>query len=158
MRKLVKLFSVDDHIIQDDLAELQKRIDSLQGENREDERDGSLSLEVEAQIGEDDTNREPEVHSDDQIQAQGPAQNTRSRGCNCCCSSHCGLQFHTLGKMQPYLVSHPNIESCSLIVPKLNFGITTVNEEEEDGIAELCNDPWKLSNVMEILSSINLGV
>ena len=60
--------------------------------------------------------------------------------------------------MQPYLVSHPNIESCSLVVPKLDVGVTTVNEEEEDGVAELCNDPWKLSNVMEILSSINLGV
>ena len=157
VRKLVKLFSVDDHVIQDDLAELQMRIDALRGESREDVQDDSF-LVVESDVGEDDvTSQEFGILIDDQ--AQGPARNTRSRKCNCCCSSHCGLQFHTLGKkMQPYLVSHANVESCSLDVPVLDVGITTVNgEEEEDDEAELCDDPWKFSSVMDILSSINLG-
>ena len=40
----------------------------------------------------------------------GPAQNTRSRRCNCCCSSHCQYQFHTLGQPRVYHFSSPDTE------------------------------------------------
>ena len=92
-RKLVKLFSLDEFQIQDDLTELQKKIDRLQLEyglsfgtsnNVEDQDLGDERRSLESVVDEE---------------ANGPAANTRSRraNCTCCCKSHCYLSFHTMG-------------------------------------------------------------
>ena len=92
-RKLVKLFFVDEFQIQDDLTELQKRIDRLQLEYR-------LSFGTSNDVEDQDLGDEclsPEFAVDKE--PSGPAANTRSRraNCKCCYKSHCDLSFHMMG-------------------------------------------------------------
>ena len=116
VRKLVKLFNVDEHQVQEDLDELQKKIDAAQpplidrslidqstppfdNPNLDDRdcvdaasRDNVPNNTIELQEA------DPEIIS--QVDPDDiPARNTRSRRrCNCCCELHCSLSLHTMGR------------------------------------------------------------
>ena len=155
VRKLVRLFSIDEHQIQEDLGELQRRIDDLQGlerhtqiDNPEDEDiDNSGVLDMQ------------EGSSDEEVQSiDGPAQNTRRRTCNCCCLNHCKLRLHTLGKTrQPYLHSRIVGEVCSLFVPEVHceVGVLVNGEEEDHGVS---GEPFEAESIADILRSLDLGL
>ena len=130
VRKLVKLFSIDEHQVQDDLAELQKKIDSLQGvhtddddvqqvddeanEDRQaanddeepaaiDDEDGQAATDDEGPAATDDEEGHTAAGDGDDDPQPGedrPDRNTRSSRCNCCCVDHCRLAVHTLGKVR----------------------------------------------------------
>ena len=95
VRKLVKLFSINEFQVQDDLCELQKRIDKMQ-EVPIQSMDDSSSVGAEI-VGEDPSG--DTVLGEDRGLDDVPAGNTRGRRnrCNCCCTSHCHLSFHTMG-------------------------------------------------------------
>ena len=155
VRKLVRLFSIDEHQVQEDLGELQRRIDELRGLERH--------ISVDKPEGEDMDNSGvldmQEGSSDDEIQSVGgPAQNTRRKACNCCCLNHCKLRFHTLGKTrQAYLHSRIDGEVCSLFVPELHceVGVLANGEEEDHGVS---GEPFEAENIAGILRSLDLGL
>ena len=149
--KLVKLFSIDEHQVQDDLGLLQKRIDDLnretfpdvpvigppQGHDTDDLLDNGRDNAIAPPCYNPDTNSSiqdsPSRNSDvqDEVSSDGPAAGTRSRKkrCNCCCGSHCVLQVHTLG------------DSCVLDLDVLlpcSLDLLTDEESEvlEDGLEE----------------------
>ena len=106
IRKLVKLFSVDEYQVQEDLEALQKQIDRLQNHNIQDsETDETVNSEDENTLAQplpNDTHSVPQEANGQDPGLQndaGPAANTRSRrrNCHCCCSAHCVLSIHTRG-------------------------------------------------------------
>ena len=149
--KLVKLFNIDEHQVQDDLGLLQKRIDELRREDfpdipvvgppqdhdTDDLLDNGRDNAIAQPRSNPDTNPSiqdsPSRNSDvqDDVSLDGPAAGTRSRKrrCNCCCGSHCSVQVHTLG------------DSCVLDLDVLlPCSLDLVKDEEcevlEDGLEE----------------------
>ena len=122
---------------------MQRRIDTLQG------LDHGESNQVEAV--------EPgTVHSEGVQDA--PAQNTRSRSCNCCCSSHCRFQFHTLGNNgRAYVHTWVNADCCSLATPTLDDGLKVIGCAEEDH-SGLIGRSLEADSLSEILLSLDLSM
>ena len=154
VRKLVKLFSIDEHHVDEDLAELQKKIDHLQ--DRQDDGDEGHNLEVVAEEAQDEAQNESgdeegseaeeheapdhEEPSDNLPQPQpvndGPASNTRKQkrqNCNCCCTNHCKLAIHTLDRArQAYSNPSIAIQPCALENLTSDPSLKVILEDNDD--------------------------
>ena len=130
-RSVRKLFSIDEYEIQDDLSELQKRIDKLQedsglpinpaqdAELHNGGSDGQEAVQDDEPVqAESDADDElaVDLREQDEQDLDGPAGNTRSRKrCKCCCPSHCKLSFHTMGpNVRSYIRSRVSPMDCEL--------------------------------------------
>ena len=121
VRRLIKVFSLEDMSLAEDLAELHKRelensevlsggagIDRVVTSTASNTVDSNEPLnQCDAQVAGDDKDVSPVVQHpaekstvSDEDQLTGPAANTRSkRACNvCCCEAHCGYSLHTSAK------------------------------------------------------------
>ena len=179
----MKLFSIDEYQIQNDLTELQKRIDQLQdkADQRVDDTvpvgsdDGvPEAVQVDdsqvSQGAEQDDVAGQQVGSDEGQQAgadggqQGgqvddvPAANTRSKKrCNCCCQSHCKFSFHTMG---------PNVRaytSTKVFPSACEMGSFTVDMEAlvTDGDTDYMEEEEFLreaDTITNMLKSLNLDM
>ena len=104
VRSLVKLFSIDEDCIQDDLAELQRRIDKMSRKDvpaaaqDQEEQQGVANLQRILQVNmspQDDEANEPELAPLDQDKVLELDILRRSSCCRqCCCYSHCLLNNH----------------------------------------------------------------
>ena len=170
VRKLVKLFNIDEHQVQEDLAELQKRINSMQQQPGEEKDDIASNEEGEAEdedkdsLGPDEEGQEVDRQEDQQAEpvvGQGdgrveagsddvPARNTRSRKkqCNCCCEQHCQLSFHTLGDSRPYISTKNLLLPCELQSVKISEEDLTCQEEIENDAFEVANDEDTFAGVL----------
>ena len=108
VRKIVKLFSVDEHHIQEDLAALQKHIDSLKETDpihdpiRNTDRSNTQS---DTSHGNGANGSDQSRHTDSISCVQDTAFQALVRdtgatqvksNCSCCCDPHCSFSFHTL--------------------------------------------------------------
>ena len=153
---MVKLFSIDEHQVQEDLAKLQKRIDRIQGVVEDDRHIGDLQVDRDLQDDEVIPN-EPVVEEED-LEEDPPAVNTRSRRrhCNCCCSDHCRLSFHTLG-LSPQAYLGKKISSHGLNQEPTVVGSLEVKEDctEEEPVQEEF-DTLEEDSLYGVLTSLNL--
>ena len=171
VRKLVKLFSIDEYEIQDDLSELQKRIDKLQG-------DSGLPIDAaqDIELHDDGSDGQEAVPDDEPVQAEsdaedelagdlgeqddqdpdGPAGNTRSKKrCNCCCPSHCKLSFHTMG---PSVRSYTSSRVSPMVGELGNFAVdldVTEKDEFTDYIGGEMLDT-EADSISKMLKSLNI--
>ena len=143
-RKLVKLFSVDEFQIQDDLTELQKRIERLQSEH---------GLPLNSNVPGEGNNIVGEPEPTLNAEASGPATNTRSRraNCNCCCKSHCDLSFHTMGPS-----SHAYLGVKSNAVSSVYESIPMENLYECDALELADQMAVTEDSLFSVLTSLNL--
>ena len=108
VRKIVKLFSVDEHHIQEDLAALQKHIDSLKEKEpihdpiRNTDRSNTQS-DPSHRIGANGSDQSRHTDSISCVQNTAFQALVRDTGatqvksnCSCCCDPHCSFSFHTL--------------------------------------------------------------
>ena len=133
VRKLVKLFSIDEHQVQEDLTLLQRRIDRMQHEIRVDGGE-SPGVEVSSEHDGEQVQVAPDVQEEEV--ADIPAANTRSKGrrCNCCCKAHCKLTFHSLGPV-PTAYFGRKI-TCKMLETELVGGLVGSAVAEEDWLEE----------------------
>ena len=180
VRKLVKLFSIDEFQIQNDLSELQKRIDKLQEKadqpsgpgddiaqtgGGDDEppvvpEDGQ-AVQVQgvddeaAPVGQDDleVDGEQQVGQDDD---DVPAANTRSKKrCNCCCPSHCKFSFHTMGpNVRAYTSTKVFPSSCELGSFTVDMKVVVTDDDEDYTEEKELGD--EADTIAEVLRSLNL--
>ena len=177
VRKLVKLFSIDEHHVDEDLAELQKKIDQLQ--DRQHDGDEEQYLEVAAEGAQDEVQNESgddggseaeeqevpddEEPRDNQPQPQpineGPARNTRRQmrsNCNCCCTNHCKLAIHTLDRARR-AYSNPDIalQPCTLEDLTSSPSLKVISEDDDDDCE--CKEAYdEDESFSQLLRSTNL--
>ena len=105
MRKLIKIFSVEETSLAEDLAELERRMKEVSQAKSDDE--GVDSIEpindyVPQVAGRDAA--DVGVHPGDDVNEvpSGPAANTRAkkRCAVCCCLSHCGFSLHVAARVK----------------------------------------------------------
>ena len=154
VRKLVKLFSIDEHHVDEDLVELQKKIDQLQ--ERQPDGDEGQELVVVAKDAQDEVHNESgdeegseaeeqevpdeEEPTDNLPQPQpvndGPARNTRRQkrpNCNCCCTNHCKLAIHTLDRArQAYSNPDMALQPCTLEDLASSPSLKVILEDNDD--------------------------
>ena len=85
----------------------------------------------------------------------GPAGNTRSRACNCCCVEHCRLSIHTLGKdSEAYIMQVAHTLPCDLTAYIVETDIRVDNSED----VETCpsEELDECDTFTEVLLSLNL--
>ena len=157
VRKLVKLFSIDEHQVQEDLAKLQHRIDRIQGVVEEDRHTGDSQADQGLLESDEQVDLEDELVIEEE-EEDPPAVNTRSRRrrCNCCCLDHCCLSFHTLGPLpQAYLGK--KISSNGLDQEPTVVGCLEVEEDwtEEEPVQEEL-DTLEEDSLYGVLTSLNL--
>ena len=169
VRKLVKLFSIDEFQVQEDLTELQKRVDQLMegdmghvpviGQDAEAEEDEDEGASDGSQI------EDVDVVSDDDMclggdeqdgQAGGPASRTRSKdACNCCCPNHCGLSFHTLERD---VRSFANIKvaavACEVLDVNVAYDFPTAQDGQ--GYMEISEDGDEMFSAAGLLGTLGL--
>ena len=151
VRKLVKLFSVDEFQVQDDLDELQRRIDRLDQENQGVDEDFNLETTDHPELGVDILEDDGEEISVDGSY-DGPSSRTRSR-CNwCCCQDHCRFKFHSMG---------PVVRSFSHL--KTAYAVGEINDVMVDRESTVVEDAFVAEEELEgvdslskILKSLNL--
>ena len=144
VRKIVKLFSIDEFQIEEDLSELQKRLDEMDGQ-------GAAQEIVVRVRNEDQVSQVPEDVDPTHVgQDGGPAAGTRSRKrCQCCCWRHCNLSFHSMG---PEMISLTELK-CEDVV----FGSFSLDEARLNGREEEMEDEFvEKRNLTEVLKSFNL--
>ena len=145
VRKLVKLFSIDEFQVEEDLVELQARIDKLQQE-RLLEEDGHRQENVQdVSRGGVKVDGVSELTTGDV-----PALNTRSRRrCNCCCVDHCNLSLHSMG---------PNVIACTWINVKMEEFSSFLLEEFSGEEDKYCGEDRGSSmfTVTDVLKSLDL--
>ena len=175
IRKLVKLFNVDEHQVQEDLAELQRKVDAVRkkpiviDEVPIDDEIGTNDDQTEAdQVEDDDTvinnpdlqedvgSSEAEEPQELQQSVEGcgdnPASNTRSRSCNCCCDAHCKYNLHTMGLTSVYSYSKILPLPCELETLKVESKTDWEHSPDHEEI-ETTEDNDTLTSV---LMSLNL--
>ena len=105
MKKLIKIFSVEETSLAEDLAELERRMKEVSQAKTDDE--GVDSIEpindyVPQVAGRDAA--DVGVHPGDDVNEvpSGPAANTRAkkRCAVCCCLSHCGFSLHVAARVK----------------------------------------------------------
>ena len=129
VRSLVKLFSIDEDCIQDDLAELQRRIDRMSSkdspgdaQDQEVQEVGHVSVQEAANLprilqvnmpAQGDEASEPELALLDQERVMELNIQRRSACCKqCCCHSHCLVNnHHTLVWKRATVFTNPFMES-----------------------------------------------
>ena len=137
VRKIVKLFSIDEFQIEEDLSELQKRLDEMDGQ-------GAAQDQGQCTQAPDDGNLIP-VGQDG-----GPAAGTRSRRrCQCCCWRHCNLSFHSMG---PEMISLTELKCEDAIFGSFSLDGSCLPFREEDMEEEF----QEKKNLTEVLRSLNL--
>ena len=164
VRKIVKLFSIDEYQVQEDLAELQVRIDKLEATNREEVPDEPLDVVTEVEGPQLESRGDPLVHEGDPVgeaitdddSAGGPAARTRSRAAySCCCPSHCKFSFHTMGPVvKAFSTLRAMPSGCELMDVK-ECDEFPAREENGDGM-ETTEDSDGMDSVAKVLRSLDL--
>ena len=180
VRKLIKLFNVDEHQVQEDLAELQRKIDAL-GQRYEGD-DVIIADEDANTINDDDQEHSSTplpsdpVHSssrswhDVQLeegngQGRGETIGTlpvmsiaaatkqiKKKHCNCCCNQHCQLTFHTLGESKQYIPTKSHLVPCEL---KSVGSLGDYHDYQED--VEGCdNSENTFAEILRSVTNLNL--
>lgn len=89
-----------------------------------------------------------------------PARNTRSRKqpqCNCCCTNHCKLVIHTLGRVrQAYSKPGLALQPCVLETLPSNSGLKVMLANEEDNESEYERSSEDFDSLAQFLRSTNL--
>ena len=180
VRKLIKLFNVDEHQVQEDLAELQRKIDAL-GQRYEGD-DVIIADEDANTINDDDQEHSSTplpsdpVHSSSRswhdVQLEGgngqgrgetigtlpvmsiaaATKQIKKKHCNCCCNQHCQLTFHTLGESKQYIPTKSHLVPCEL---KSVGSLGDYHDYQED--VEGCdNSENTFAEILRSVTNLNL--
>ena len=155
VRKLIRLYSVEDPDLYEDLGKLQKRIDQL--EELADDVDDlpapragqGLASDLRMRSGgvsglesRDNPSLVPAVdlgdapglvHGGGHCGPQGTAEGVQDNkvACQCCCQEHCKVAFHNCWGTRTYQGFTPNIFPCQLYFPGLEEVEVEYSETEE---------------------------
>ena len=115
VRRLIKLYSMEDPDLHEDLSVLQKRIDGIEENLVESDHRASQS-----QLG---TICPVDVGASHELSS--------TRKCACCCSLHCKMNLHNFSGTRTYLHKVPDVHAFSLDSDGLDvIGWNTMDDEE----------------------------
>ena len=125
VRRLIKLYSVDDPDIYSDLGKVQARIDELVGNNLSNRADS-------VNLGGFDMGDKVLVSRTNPLVFQGR--------CNCCCLAHCQVSVHNCYGTKVLPMDLPTMDLPCMDIPlDVDVEITEVvdEDEEKDGLTSL---------------------
>ena len=119
VRRLIKLYSMEDPDLHEDLSVLQKRIDGLE-ENLVE----SVHTASQSQLG--------IICS---VDGGASCKLSSTRKCACCCSLHCKMNLHNFSGTRTYLHEVPDVHAFSLDSDGLDvIGWRAMEDEEETDV------------------------
>ena len=143
VRKLVKIFSLEETSLANDLAELDKK----EKETEVDRRPEVQSADDNAEVPEETENGGTQSAVDSSGGGKGPASNTRSKvKCQlCCCTVHCEYKLHFPTKVKQEEMGHAmDTKMMTVDIMDALEGTDTGDDEVED--------------LMGVLNSVNLDI
>ena len=115
-------------------------------------------MQVDRDLQDDEVIPNEPIIEEEDLEEDPPAVNTRSRRrrCNCCCSDHCRLSFHTLG-LSPQAYLGKNLSNNGLDQEPTVVGSLEVEEDwkEEEPVQEEF-DTLEEDSLCGVLTSLNL--
>ena len=139
VRKLIKIYSVDDPDLQHDLTKVQARIDELLGNGVHVDA-ASTSMEVSSETSN-----------------QGAAQPnalTKSKflqdKCQCCCQAHCNVSLHNYSGTKTFYQALPSMEDQVISL----FSREQIQEADMEEFEEICDK----DNFTALIMSVGLNL
>ena len=150
VRKLIRLYSADDPDLCEDLGELQRRIDQLDGHLHRppgEHQQAAAGLWDAPAQGFEVKNLGNFVLQDDQDdKSQG-----RKKGCQCCCQAHCTVAFHNCWGTRTFQPEGPEMEACKLDTMDLD-------QVEYREVEETESDVVDSDNLTALIMSVGLNL
>lgn len=149
VRKLIRLYSADDPDLYEDLGELQRRIDQLQGQ-----LDQPPGAEQQVAAGLRDAPAQGfgvDNLANFDLQEGTDESQSRRTGCLCCCQAHCKVAFHNCWGTRTFQPMMPSMMACKLDTT----GLDKVEYREVEEAETEFSDP---DNLTALIMSVGLNL
>ena len=149
VRKLIRLYSADDPDLYEDLGELQRRIDQLQGQ-----LDQPPGAEQQVAAGLRDAPTQGfgvDNLANFDLQEGTDESQSRRTGCLCCCQAHCKVAFHNCWGTRTFQPLMPSMMACKLDTT----GLDKVEYREVEEAETEFSDP---DNLTALIMSVGLNL